>query len=343
LTSPDRDYETEPRAENEPVRSARARLAHAFIRLFRNFDPERALSLAATLGRAYARVGLPRVREAKINLGIAFPSLSRRERDALLIESFANLGRGVAETALLQGPHRDALFARVRIEGDEHIASIIERGTGALVASAHFGSWELCGAALAARGYPLTSVYRPREDTALDDLVSGWRADSGMEVLAVGGKAALGLRRALKRGRFVAMLLDQNARRDEGIFVPFFGELACTRFAPVHLAMLFDVPVLPVFFYREADGSHVARVGAPLDLEPEPAPEAEPEGEAASEVLYRNVVRVNCAIEEAIRLDPSQWMWAHRRYRTRPPGTSALYPRSRGLLRWIRHRLRKRA
>lgn len=351
MSSSDRepDRSAEPNvgseAENGAPRSVRARVAHAVIRLFRNLDPERALPIAATLGRAYARVGLPRVREAKINLGIAFPSLSRREREALLIESFANLGRGIAETALLQGPQGDALFERVRIEGDEHIAAIVERGGGAIVASAHLGSWELCAAALAARGYPITSVYRPREDAGLDDLVSGWRAESGMEVLAVGGAAALGLRRALKRGRFVAMLLDQNARRDEGLFVPFFGELACTRSAPAHLAMLFDVPILPVFFYREEDGGHVARVGAPLELEPMPAgsePGSEREGGPSSEALRRNVLRINRCIEEAIRRDPSQWMWAHRRYRTRPDGAAAFYPRSRGLVRWIRHRLRKR-
>jgi KDO2-lipid IV(A) lauroyltransferase len=340
LPSPAPQPESPDLLDARAQRSRRAAIARGFIALFRNVEPDRALRTLATLGRAYARTGLPRVREARINLRIAFPELTPSEREGLLVESFANLGRSIAETALLQGRHRDALFARVRIEGEEHIEAITRRGTGASVVSAQFGSWELCGAALSARGYPLTSVYRPREDPELDELIAGWRADSGMETLSLGGTAAFGLRRALKRGRFVAMLLDQNAARSEGIFAPFFGELASTRSAPAYLAMLFGVPVLPVFFYREPGGAHVARVSPPLELEVEPATSAADSSEA-SEAVKRNVARINGAIEDAIRRDPAQWMWAHRRYRTRPEGAEPVYPRSRGLLRFLRRHTKR--
>ena len=327
-----------PESKPEIERSAAAAVAGALSRVFRNSSPERTLRLAAALGRSYARIGLPRVREARLNLQLAFPDLPQGEREALLIESFANLGQSLAEIALLQGPHRDALFEKVELEGEEHVDAILKSGTGAIVATAHFGAWELCGAAFAARGYPVTSVYRPREDTALDKLVASWRSESGMEIVATGTTAGVGVVRALKRGRFVVMLLDQNARRDEGVFVPFFGELASTRSGPAQLAMKLGVPVLPVFFHRLAGGNHVARVGAPLKLELQP----QGDDDAVADAVKRNLARINGAIETAIRRDPAQWMWAHRRFRTRPPGSEAIYPPSRGLFRWLRHRLRRK-
>jgi len=109
----------------------------------------------------------------------------------------------------------------------------------------------------------------------------------------------------------VGMLCDQNAPRREGVFAPFFGREASTRYAPIVLAMRRGVPVLPVFCYREGDGSrHVVRVEPALDLEP-----AGRDGRGA---VQRNVARMNLAIEAAIRRAPDHWTWIHRRWRTRP-------------------------
>jgi KDO2-lipid IV(A) lauroyltransferase len=134
------------------------------------------------------------------------------------------------------------------------------------------------------------------------------------------GRAAMGVFRALARGRLVCLLLDQNAHRDEGVFAPFFGELALTRSAPASLAMERGVPVLPVFVFRTGSSSrHVVRVFPHLELE---SGRSDREG-----ALERNVAKMNEAIERAIRLAPDHWLWPHRRFKTRPEGALPIYRR----------------
>jgi KDO2-lipid IV(A) lauroyltransferase len=152
----------------------------------------------------------------------------------------------------------------------------------------------------------------------------------------MGKSAGAGVLRALREGRKVALLLDQNARRDEGVFVPFFSLPACTRVAPAVIAMKRSLPVLPVFIHRQPDGCHhVVRIQPPLEIEP---PGVDPEA-----ALDRNVARMTRVIEATIREAPEQWLWPHRRWRTRPlpaDGAAAapsLYPSRHGPLRRLRH------
>jgi len=304
-------------------------LARIAIGSLRRLPPGAALAAGAAAGRSWFAARGPRVREARINLAIAFPDLDPAERDAILRESLENLGRSAAEVALLHGRARDVLLASVDVEGEEHLEAARRASPdgGVLALSAHFGSWELGAAALAARGHPLTSVQRERSDPRLARLVEGWREDSGQEVIAL-GRAGLAAVRALRRGRALAVLLDQNARRDEGVFAPFFGVDACTRSAPARLAMRTGVPVLPVFFHRRpGGGGHVARIAAALEIE---APGRDSPASACAEALVRNVARMNRAIEKAVRSDPAQWAWVHRRFRTRPPGAPRIYPSRHG-------------
>jgi len=286
--------------------------------------PARASALGAAIGRLYARSGGARSDVARRNLELAFPEWSEAGRREVLVESFANLGRGIAELCVLQGPHRDALLARVRVEGFEFLeaaAARSELGGGVIVLTAHFGNWELCGAALAQQGVPISVIHREFDSPFLEGVMTGLRREGGLETLAR-GRAGFGLLRALKNGRVVAMLCDQNARPADGLFAPLFGTEACTRHAPVALAMARGVPILPVFFYREGDGSrHLVRA--------EPALELEPAGDDPGGALARNVALMNVAIETAIRRAPDHWMWTHRRFRTRPPGERPLYPARR--------------
>jgi len=322
----------------EPAkRGFAAPFARAAIRLLRDCEPERALAMGAALGRSWVRWNGPRTQEARVNLALAFPDRSEAERREIALASFENLGRSLAEVVALHGRHRDALIGRVDAEGLGHLddARAASPNGGVLVLTAHFGSWELGGAAFAARGYPITSVHRARGDPGMEEIVAGWREASGQEVVAL-GRAGIGVLRALRRGRVVLMLGDQNARAREGIFSPFFGVPASTRFGPVAVAARLAVPIVPVFIHRIGEsGNHIGRVHPPLVIEPEPD-----DPEAAAAVLAGNVERMNRAIETAVRSDPTQWMWAHRRFRTRPPGEARLYPARRGPMRWLRHALR---
>ncbi len=296
-----------------PRRSALGLASRTLLSALAVLPDRSALSAGAAFGRAWAAAGLPRTRAARVNLRIAFPEWSEAERERVLRESFANLGRALVEFSWLGRRDPGELAARVRIEGAHHAAAAREqaRGGGVIVLTAHFGSWELFAAVMTTHGFPITIVQRARDDAGLDELLQERRAESGAAYLAR-GSAAFGVLRALQRGNFVALLLDQNAHAKRGVFVPFFGQLAATGEAPVRLATLSGAPVLPAFLHRDREDPlrHVAHFRPPLSLVPG-------EGEAA---WLENARRMTRAVEDEVRAAPEQWTWAHRRWRTRPAG-----------------------
>jgi KDO2-lipid IV(A) lauroyltransferase len=217
-----------------------------------------------------------------------------------------------------------ALAERVTIEGREHLdaARAASKTGGVVVLTAHFGSWELLAVAMAAAGFPVALVHRPRDNPALDAVLNRLRSSGGSVLLARGSaaRAALG---ALREGQCLAMTYDQNCRREEGVFVPFFGRLACTRDGPPRVAMRTGAPVVPVFVYRQPDGiHHVARIF--------PAVALVPEGDDRAAAVLENARRMTRVVEEAVRGAPDHWIWMHRRWRTQPPGEPRPYPSRRG-------------
>ncbi|MBY0397945.1 MAG: lysophospholipid acyltransferase family protein, partial [Thermoleophilia bacterium] len=272
--------------------------------------------------RGWVAVGGPGTRRVRAALARALPERSAGEHARLTREVFVNLAQGLVELLVLRGPQRGKLLERVEVVGLEHVraaeAATLHRGF--LVVTAHLGNWELACAKVAAMGYPVSVVYRGLRSPVLDEALFALRARAGEEPGGVPaeqirmGRAGLPVVRALRAGRKVIVLLDQNADREEGVFVPFFDELACTRSGPIALAALQGVPVLPAFIRREAGGGrHRLEILPPLALEASAAEDAA--------ALRRNVARVTAVIEEAIRREPGQWIWLHRRWRTRPrPG-----------------------
>jgi KDO2-lipid IV(A) lauroyltransferase len=310
-----------------------AALVRVAIQVIAKLPLDASIALVASIASLYARLGGPRIDDARINLEIAFPEWSPQRRHEVLTLSLANLGRGLAETCHLHGRARAQLLERVEIEGLEHLeaAQRSSESGGVLVVAAHFGSWELCAAAIAHRGVPVSVVQHERQNPYLERIVTGWRQDAGLETLKL-GRAGLSLMRALRRGRVVALLMDQNARRNEGVFAPFFSLDACTRAGPIRVAMKQGTPILPIFFFREGM-RHVARFGSALEIEPS--------SDASDAALIRNVARMNASIEAAIRSAPDHWIWSHRRWKTRPQDDpTSPYPKRRSLLRSLRHRLR---
>jgi KDO2-lipid IV(A) lauroyltransferase len=277
----------------------------------------RSLTLAACrgFGRTWARLGGPRTGVAETNLEIAFPELSPQERRRILLESFAQLAEhlvDVAEIARLDAGVSEDL---VQFEGFEHIeaAQAATPEGGAILLTAHFGSFELFAAACAARGIPVSIVHREQGLPAFERALQEWRVGSGIEPLRR-GSAARAVLRALRKGRIVAMPLDQDTPRNEGVFVDFFGRPASTRDAPARLAMRTGSPVVPGFLFRRPDGrGHVARFEPAV-----PFVTAEEMGNDAAAAVIENVQRMTHAIEAAIRRAPDHWSWIHRRWRTAP-------------------------
>jgi KDO2-lipid IV(A) lauroyltransferase len=324
-------------------------LLRFLVRLFERISIDRAIAIWAAVGRFWFSIGGPRTRRVREQLAVALPERSLAEREAIAREVFVHLGQGLAELLLLSGRQRSALLARVEIRGLEHLEAAASASAakaadgdapsvgesrpsrGALIVTAHFGNWELAGAKAAAVGIPISVVYRSLRSPALDSALRVVREGTGVsssgdeEVLEQipMGRAGIRVVRALDAGRKVVVLLDQDARRQEGLDVSFFGRPASTRYGPIALAALRDVPVLPAFIHRQPDGiSHVFQIHPALQLEP---------GSSDDEnVLRRNLQRVTDVIEQEIRASPGQWIWTHRRWRTRSDVPDPEPPRDRG-------------
>ena len=291
-------------------------LTFAFGRL----SLDRGVRIGAFVGRMWDWVGAPRTRRVREQLAAAMPDEGFERREGWAREVFIHLGRGLAELVLLSGRRRDELLERVEIEGLEYVAAAErESATGGVVmVTAHYGNWELACAKVSALGIPISVVYRALRQPLLDQLLRGIRGagqPSGGTSTVVEqipmGRAGIRFVRALEAGRKVLVLLDQDARREEGVFVSFFGRPACTRGGPLALASLRGVPVLPAFIRRSPDGrTHRLQIQPALQLEPGSSDD--------EEVLRRNVQRVTAVIEKEIRESPGQWIWTHRRWRTQP-------------------------
>ena len=249
---------------------------------------------------------LPRRRAlALANLRRSFGA-ERTEADlkGLGRRSFQHLGMNLVEICRYFLRPTDVMLSRVRVQGREHLQAAAARGRGVLVLTAHYGNWELLAAAHALSGLPLSIVTRPLDHPALDDLAGRFRRRSGAELI-VKRQAVREVLSALRRQRMVGILLDQNATRAEGVFVPFFGAPASTSKGLALLALRTGAPVVPVFLRREPDGGHCMDVGPPV-----PPP---PDG-----LVTTYTATFNPVIEAAIRRAPEQWLWIHDRWRTRP-------------------------
>lgn len=261
--------------------------------------------------RRHVRIGLT-------NLGIAFPERSERERRRILRASYVNLGRSAAEYVRLGGFFYQRLARRVTYHRLELWAEGRTRypGRGFLVLTAHFGNFELLPSVHAMHGYRISLVHHTQRFLAGDALLTYVRRRAGVRVIRK-HSAARAVLEELAAGEVVGIPFDQNAKRSEAIFVPFFGEPAATPGAVARLAVKSNCLVGSVFLVRQSDGrSHRLEVQGEVPIQRS--------GELRADI-EENTRRFVKAIEEMVRRHPEQFLWTHRRYRTRPRGMPALY------------------
>ena len=252
-----------------------------------------------------AWAALPRRRTVALeNLTRAFPERPAPELARVGRDSFRHLGMNFVESCVFYFRPPARLLSRVSIEGLSHFEAADALGRGMLLLTAHYGNWELLAASHALARFPLSVVMRPLDSPAFEPILERFRLRSGVELITK-RRALTDIVDALRRRRMVGILLDQNASRREGVFVPFFGVPASTSKGMALIALRTGAPVLPVFIRRRPDGRHVVHAGAPV-----PVPS---DGDV---VAFTRAF--NEAIEAAIRAAPEQWFWLHRRWKTRP-------------------------
>lgn len=250
------------------------------------------------------------------NLEIALPELNGQQREEILESVIDNLGRLLGEFSQFPKLNRENISEAVIYDGLENLTNASSQGRGVLLLTGHFGAWELCAFAHGVYGYPLDFLVRPLDNPLLDRLINGYRELSGNRAIDK-NRSVRAVLESLKRGRDVGLLIDVNTLADQGVFCDFFGVPACSTTGLAVFALRTDAPVVPGFLiWNERIRKHV------LKFEPEiPLTRT---GDFKEEVLI-NTAHFTKVIEDYARRYPHQWLWIHRRWRTRPEGEPDLY------------------
>ncbi len=281
--------------------------------------PRRTARRAGAALGAVAWHAVPRLRQVGLrNLELAFPEWTGEQRTAVLRRLYRNLGWHLAEFCQMPKYTRDGTQRFVRYEGLEHYLAARERGQGVLILTGHLGAWELSSFWHSLMGYPMAMVIRRLDNERVDQLVNGIRCMHGNQVLHK-DDFARGLIGAMRKGKTVGILMDTNMTPPQGVFVPYFGRLACTASGMARVARRTGAAVLPGFLlWEEAEQKYVLHFGPEIEV----AEGGEDDADATA-----NTARFTAVLEDYVRRYPDQWLWVHRRWKTRPAGEAPIYER----------------
>ena len=256
-------------------------------------------------------LALPRLRRVAMrNLELAYPRKTPAERKTIVDEVFRSIARLLYAFARFPRINRQNISQWIRYEGLEHFIDAKKAGHGVLFATAHLGNWELSAFAHGLMTEAMNVVIRPLDNPAVDRLVEQRRQLSGNRMIEKwdGARAIL---RALQQNEAVGILIDQNTSLQEGVFVNFFGTPACANTAFTKIAHRTGARVIPGFaLWLEDEKRYVLRFYPPLEITGDPTQDTE---------------RLHALLEEVIREFPGQWLWIHRRWKTRPQGEESVY------------------
>lgn len=265
-------------------------------------------ALGTLIGASALRLAGARRRAATINLALCFPEKSPAQRDVLLRENFRDFGIGLFEFARAWWGSAEPMRRTVRIEGREHLDALRAQGRGVLMVSGHFMTLEMSGRLLCDH-VPLAGMYRRHRSEVFEWAVKRGRLRYAAAMFS--NEEIRPAMRHLKQGGLLWYAPDQDMRGKDTVFAPFFGVPAATITATHQFARLSGCAVVP-FFHRREGADYVLRIAPPLaDF---------PSGDAVADSA-----RVNAAIEAMVREAPSQYLWLHRRFKRRPPGSSSPY------------------
>lgn len=269
------------------------------------------LALGRWLGRTLGSLIKSRRRTIATNLKLCFPELTNPEREQLIYRHLESLGMGMIETAMSWWLNDDELSALAIIEGAEYLRSAQANGYGVILFTGHFTSLELGGHLLGIH-FPVHAMYRQLRNYLADSIVLQGRSRRSPKLYARDDIRSMV--RDLKKGAIVWYAMDQDQGGAQAIFAPFFGVPAATLTTTSRLAKLTGALVIPYWPTRLPDGRYRIRILPALDNFPsDPAQDA---------------IRLNALLEEWIKQTPEQYLWVHRRFKTRPAGMLDFYKTS---------------
>jgi KDO2-lipid IV(A) lauroyltransferase len=305
-----------PRAKVSVRETAEFAVVWVFVYGIRLFPRGLARAIGAVIGAVAYRV-LGRLRRVGLrNLEIAFPEITAKEREAILRSEYRNLGLLMAEFCKMPDYTAATASRFIRYEGLENYLQARERGKGVLVLTGHLGAWELSSFFHSLMGMPMGMVIRRLDNPLVDAFVNRIRCLRGNRVIHK-DDFARGLIASMRAGDTVGILMDTNMTPPQGVFVPFFGVPACTASGMARIAAKTGAAVVPGFLlWEESEKRYVLHFGEELEVVHT--------GDAEQDALV-NTATFTAAIEGYVRRYPEQWLWLHRRWKTRPAGEEGIY------------------
>jgi KDO2-lipid IV(A) lauroyltransferase len=273
------------------------------------FDVQDNLRTATSLGRLIHRYSKRHRDRTVQNLRLSFPELDHAAIDALAVQSFEHLVQLLVEVC--HAPrliHADNWASRLKIDHLTDAIRLLNSGRPTIMITGHLGNWEVLGYLLAVLGYPMDAIARPIDNTLINDWLLSIRQRRGMRIITK-WNATDKMLDILNQGGTLGFIADQNAG-NKGLFVPFFGRLASTYKSIGLLAINQNAPIICGYAHR-TDQTYRYQLGTtdiiyPQDWASQPDP------------LFYVTARYMHAIETMIRQCPEQYLWMHRRWRSRP-------------------------
>ena len=291
-------------------------VARLLLAVFGALPPSVGLRVSSIMaGGAWYFAGRLR-RTGERNLRLAFPELSPRKRRRLLRGCFQNLGRLLGVFSQFSYARTKTLRRLIDCEGLEHVETAQRSGRGAILFTGHVGAWELTSFALSLFDHPLSFLVRRIDNSKVEALIDRARTRLGNRTIDK-TSAAREMLQILQTGGTLGILVDLNTLDREGIFVDFFDVPASTTFMLAKLALRTGADVLPIFApWDKQRGRFLLKIDAPLVIDRTGNEE---------EDVRRLTQSFTSVVENYVRRYPDQWLWIHRRWKTRPPGEPELY------------------
>lgn len=250
------------------------------------------------------------------NLALAFPEKTEAERGRILRREFTSMGRQLAEVCQFPKYTLENVEQVVVYDGLENYEKAYARGKGVLFLTAHFGGWEVSAFTHSMHGHWMHVVMRPMDNVYMDRLIRQYRTMHGNQLVDK-DDFVRGLLSAMKAGEAVGILMDTNMTPPQGIFVDFFGIPACTASGLARIALRTDAAVVPGFTIWDSSlGKYRLRF--------DPAVQLVRTGDLEADIRSNTQIFTGI-IEQYVREYPEQWLWVHRRWKTRPEGEKSLY------------------
>jgi len=276
--------------------------AYIGIALFRMLPTDWTSALGGWLARFVGPM-VPITRTAEKNLSYAFPGLTKAQRTRIIRDMWENLGRVVAEYALLPRFWRNNDLDRITVLGIERLQKVEQSGKTAILYTGHIGNWEIPALVTGLLTKPVAIVYRTPNNPLIEKLLRTARGEMTADFIPKGPEGARDLIRVLRNGSHVVMVVDQ--KMNTGLEIPFFGRNAMTGPAVVRLAMRFKCPLIPVRTERIKGCSFCVTFGEPWTIEET--------GDDDKDVT-KALIRINTQLEDWIKERPDQWLWLHNRW-----------------------------